>query len=254
MPAAGEQNVSEQNSHTRLKRFGAIAALILAVITVVIIFSRGEETVGEPGASLGTTHVTPSPVVTAPLASIADGSVRLVPQGAPSGVVVVTVIEDFLCDACREYAGTFTPALRDLAESGAATVEYVAVTSAAAQSAARAGHGLRLANASLCVATDDQSNWPAFRAALYEQAGTAPSDDAAADSPLIAAAQAHGASHAVDACIREQQYSHHITASTHRWESEVHGELPAILVNGQPIDLANPASLVAAVRVAGVNR
>ncbi|AEF40472.1 thioredoxin domain-containing protein [Hoyosella subflava] len=239
---------NEQPRYARLMRFGALAALVLAAITVIIIFARGEETVGEPGSAVGTPHPTTSLEDETPPPGTADGAVR-VPLGyaVPASRPVVTIVEDFLCEGCQDFALSYGPVLRELSERGDAAVEFVAVAHPAGpdQSAA-----LRIANSTLCVASDDIANWPAFRAGLYEQLA-ADADLPLDDATLIETAHVYGASHAVENCVRELRFAEHIRETTERWTADEPAELPVVLINGERHTPVGPGSFAASVRAAG---
>ncbi|MBB3037269.1 thioredoxin domain-containing protein [Hoyosella altamirensis] len=239
---------NEQPRYSRLMRFGALAALALAAITVIIIFSRGDETVGEPGSAVGTPHPTPSLEDESPPPGTADGAVRI-PLGhaVPASHPVVTIVEDFLCEGCQDFALGYGPVLRELSERGDAILEFVAVAPPAGtdQSAS-----LRIANSALCVAGDDIANWPAFRAGLYEQL-VEDADLFRDDATLIETAHVYGASHAVENCVRELRFAEHIHGTTERWTADEPAELPVVLINGERYRPVGPDSFAASVRAAG---
>lgn len=238
----------DASGHTRLKRFGALAALTLAAITVIVIFSRGDETVSAPDAGLATPHVTASPEAEAPLPVTDDGAVRIEPHAAERRGVVVTVVEDFLCEGCADFAVTYGPTLRQFTESGSAVLEFVSVVDDHASRAAL-GASQRMANASLCVAADDIANWTAFREAVYGELSV-PGGSFESDAQLIELAQAYGASHAVEACIRELRFDEQVRTTSQRWSDVTTAGLPLVLVNGERVRPASPESLEARVRLA----
>nr|WP_225443532.1 thioredoxin domain-containing protein [Lolliginicoccus lacisalsi] len=210
--------------------------IVLAVLVVVIIFTRGDEQTGSAGDASTTASTTAAE-------SDGEGRVVRIDHGDPRQErrVVITIVEDYTCEACAAFAEQYRVVLRSLVTTFDAAVEHVPV--AADDDAA----ALRLANASLCVADDTIEDWMAFRSAMFDLGTVGGGAAMVADQQLVRIAQATGASHSVTACIVENRYAAELEAATARWSS-AGVELPHIEINGEPYEPSTPADLSALVR------
>lgn len=223
------------SSYPRVRRIGALLVIVLVVLVVLIIFTRGEEQTTGAGDASATASTT---------ATGDSGASRVVriDHGDPRQErrVVVTLVEDYTCEACAAFAEQYRAALRSLVTTFDAAVEHVPV--ALGDDAA----AMRLANASLCVADDTIEDWMAFRSAMFD-VGTVSGAALVTDAQLVRIAQATGASHGVTACITERHHASDVEASSAAWSS-AGVELPHIEINGETYVPSSPEALAELVR------
>ncbi|GGC54274.1 thioredoxin domain-containing protein [Hoyosella rhizosphaerae] len=218
--------------YPRLRRVGVIAVLAFFVLVVFIVFTRGDEQVAEHSQANPTLPPTGTPALFAP-AGGPPGVIRVASSDsslAPD--VVVTVVEDYLCENCAEFAQQYRSVLREVASVPGVVLEFVPIAGSGTEDARR------VANASLCVAADTLENWVAYRTALFAAAPLSASHDGLTDDRLVEIAHTTGASHAAAECILGQSFIDDVDANTLDWVNEQ--DLPLVLLDGSPYPLQTP--------------
>ena len=163
-------------------------------------------------------------------------------DGTDEPKAVLSVYEDFQCPHCADFAKTFGPTLKKLADSGAAAVDYYIL---AILNKASGGYSARAANAAYCVADEDKEAFTRFQSALFAQqpmegSGTGPDNDS-----LIETARQAGAGGTVPECINKGVYDKMVSGLASKTKVTA---TPTIRLNGEDISPATPDELIAKVR------
>lgn len=164
--------------------------------------------------------------------------------GSAEPKAVVSIYEDFLCPACRNYEMEFGQTINDLIDSGAVAADYTMV--AILDRPTNQNHSSRAGAAAYCVADEDTtSDKPAFRrfyAALYAQQPSETDTTFPTDDQLIEIARQAGADSSVRECVTSGQYLNTVKGTAAA--SEVNAT-PTIRINGEDYTPTTPAALIA---------
>ncbi|EGD53392.1 DSBA oxidoreductase [Gordonia neofelifaecis NRRL B-59395] len=199
-----------------------------------------------PSSSDGPIPTQPAPTTGASGAPItADGAFRI--STSDDVRVVVTVVEDMACPACKAFEAAYGDTLAELAALPGAAVDYRVISFLDRMSDDQ--YSSRAANASYCVWNrpgDDrarQDTWRRFQVAAF-RAQPAEGGPGLSDDRLAAMAKTAGAGD-VSTCITTRQYAQdvHGTTSSTMSEPEFEGT-PTLLVNGERLDLRSAATLL----------
>lgn len=173
---------------------------------------------------------------------------------APKGTkpkVVVTMIEDFQCPACRAFESTFSDALAKLRQDPTVALDYTPIAFLDQMSSTQ--YSSRSANASACVAEStakngDFSTWLKFHNLLY---ANQPEENTAGltDDQLNEYAEQAGA-HNVHQCIDSGQFRGWVKNVTTRALQSGVNATPTIRINGKPYELSTPDAFLQAVAAA----
>ncbi len=163
-------------------------------------------------------------------------------DGTDEPKAVLSIYEDFQCPHCRDFSKTFGPALKQIADSGAAAVDYYMLP---ILNKISGGYSGRAANAAYCVADVDKEAFLRFHSALFAQqpvegSGTGPDNKA-----LIETARQAGVVGSVPDCINKDNYGPMIKNLAANAKITA---TPTIRLNGQDISPATPDELLAKVR------
>ncbi|MDJ0392208.1 thioredoxin domain-containing protein [Rhodococcus sp. G-MC3] len=219
----------------------AVAVVLIALVAVVgfnIASKDSDDTTATPAGTATAPAVTPSSVT-------ADGAIRV---GAADAKVVVTVVEDFQCPACKQFESISGETLTDLVADGTIAIDYKPIAILDRMSSTQ--YSTRAANASICVADSNKDVWPAWHTAMFEQQ-PAEGGDGLTDDELVAIATAAGAdSPEVASCITGGTYIDYVASQT---QSVIDGGVtgtPSVSVNGTAVSNPTPDGLRAAITAA----
>lgn len=208
----------------------AAVVLIAALVTVITASYMGKHKDREQAAE----------AVAPPAVFTADGRLRF--GDAPT---TVTVITDFQCPVCRQFAATTEPTLNALVEAGTVAVEYDTVAALDGKSADN--YSSRAAAAGACVAVANKDAWLDFDqkvfAAQPAESGPGLTDDKLAE--LAAGAGADGPD--VASCIREGRYAGFVKAHSQTAVKAGLTHVPVVKVGDQTVENLTPDGLRAAI-------
>lgn len=159
-----------------------------------------------------------------------------------SDVAEIVIYQDYICPACKSFESQMSEGLKELRDSGKATVEYRFVTFLDAQSAGT-NYSSRSANAAACVINQSPDKFYAFNAALYEQQ-PAEGSTGLPNTKLIEIAQSIGVT-GIDDCVKDGTYRGW-TANANKVALDIPlTGTPTVLINGTKWD--NKTSLAEAI-------
>ncbi|BBY85825.1 protein-disulfide isomerase [Mycolicibacterium tokaiense] len=208
-----------------------VAVVVGAVVLVLAMVIGGEDT--PAGGETTAIRAVTDTVITTP--------------GSAEPKAVVSIYEDFLCPACRNYEMEFGQTINDLIDSGAVAADYTMV--AILDRPTNQNHSSRAGAAAYCVADEDTtSDKPAFRrfyAALYAQQPSETDTTFPTDDQLIEIARQAGADSSVRECVTSGQYLNTVKGTAAA--SEVNAT-PTIRINGEDYTPTTPAALIAKIR------
>lgn len=205
-----------------------VAALLVVVVGVVggvvALKSRTNVISGAATAAGAGSGTTPAGVT-------ATGTVRV---GDSNAKVVVRVVADLQCPACKSFEKRNAKTLEDAAENGTAIIEYDVISFLDRASSTQ--YSSRAANASYCVAGQDHSKYQGWFAAMFEQQ-PAEGGSGLSDSKLVEIAKNAGYTDpSVAQCITDRKYDTYLRDKT---EQVLNGDVnatPTVFVNGKKLD------------------
>ena len=178
-----------------------------------------------------------------------DGAFRV--AKSENARVVVTVIEDMACPACKAFEAAYGSVLNEIAELPGAAVDYRIISFLDRMSDDQ--YSSRAANASYCVwnrsgdAAQKQDVWLKFQTAAF-RAQPEEGGPGLPDSRLAALAASAGAPDAAS-CITSGKYKADVARNSEKTLSDPSFEgTPTILVNGEQLDLRSAAKLLSMVK------
>lgn len=231
-----------------------LGTLILAVIAgVVAVMLTAFKPAGPGPLNMGSDgiRITQGLVANPTDAIPAEGAPTAQPANA-EGVVEITIFVDYLCPICGEFEAENSAVIKELIESGAATVEFRPLAILNNQSQGTQ-YSTRAANAAACVANYSPNSFFAFNELLFAnqpQEGTAGLDDATLTSLADQAGVSELAK--ITSCIDDQEFKAWTKAATERALSgEFAGNnfgianvtgTPTVLINGVQFGYSYPFS------------
>ena len=168
-------------------------------------------------------------------------------DGSTDPKVVLSLNEDFLCPACRNFEQQFGPTITQLVSSGAIAADYnmVAILSRAANQ----NYSSRAGAAAYCVADEDKTPskeaFSRFHAALYAQQPSETGSAFPTDEQLIETARQAGAAGSVAECVNNGRYVDLVDGLA---AAENVNSTPTIRLNGEEYTPTTPDALVAKVK------
>ncbi|MFC9895718.1 DsbA family protein [Nocardia sp. NPDC127579] len=208
--------------------------VVVAVVGVVIVLMTRDKAAAGPS------------LPTVPRNTAADGSVRV-----GDGAVVVRLVADLQCPACKSFEQHNGRVLEEAVEKGDAAVEYSVITFLDRASTDK--YSSRAGNASYCVANSGTENYQRWLATMFERQ---PAEGGAglSDSALIEIAEGAGyTDSSVAQCITERTYETYLRQKTQEVLSSGVNSTPTVLINGTQLanrDLAADGFLAAAIAAA----
>ena len=216
---AAMQGKKDRGSRTLIQL--GVAAVLIALIAVI-------------GFSIASKNSDDTATGATPSAVTADGAIRI---GDPDADVVVPVVEDFQCPACKQFEALSGDTLSELTADNTIAVDYTPIS--ILDRASSTNYSTRAANAGICVAEADMAAWPSWHEAMFAQQ---PAEGGAglSDDELIAIAETAGVdSSELASCITDGSYNDFVATTTQTvLESGVTGT-PTVSVNGTVV--ANPS-------------
>ncbi|WP_063047101.1 DsbA family protein [Nocardia pseudovaccinii] len=203
-----------------------VAAVLFVVVGVVgvVVVQKSNVTSGVATAAGAGSGTTPAGVT-------ATGAVRI---GDSNAKVVVRVVADLQCPACKQFEKRNAKTLEDAAKNGTAIIEYDVISFLDRASSTK--YSSRAANASYCVAGQDHSKYQGWFAAMFEQQ-PAEGGSGLPDSKLVEIAKNAGYTDpSVAQCITDRKYDTYLRDKT---EQVLNGDVnatPTVFVNGKKLD------------------
>ncbi|MFE9323851.1 DsbA family protein [Nocardia sp. NPDC052278] len=204
----------------------AVAAVLFVVVGVVgvVVVQKSNVISGAATAAGAGSGTTPAGVT-------ATGAVRV---GDSNAKVVVRVVADLQCPACKQFEKRNAKTLEDAAKNGTAIIEYDVISFLDRASSTQ--YSSRAANASYCVAGQDHSKYQGWFAAMFEQQ-PAEGGSGLPDSKLVEIAKNAGYTDpSVAQCITDRKYDTYLRDKT---EQVLNGDVdatPTVFVNGKKLD------------------
>lgn len=231
------QLMRDQKSKERRRTI--LLQVVVGLVVVAVVLGTTVALLSRDGSGETSSSTTP-PGLTK------DGAVRF---GAEDATVVLQVVEDFQCPACRQFEDTSGDVLTEYRDSADVAVEYRPI--AFLDNASTTEYSSRALNASMCVLADSgKDTWMDYHEALY---ANQPDEGGAGlpDAELTSMAVEAGASDAVSSCIDDRTYDDWSTSQTEKVLADGVQSTPTLFVNGDPIGASDPASIRSAVEAAG---
>ncbi len=188
---------------------GVIVAIAAVMMTAFKPAGPGPLNMGSDGIRIG------SGLVAATTEAIpADGKPTAQPAN-PEGVVEVTLYVDYMCPICGAFEAENGSVIRDIIESGAATVEFRPIAFLDNQSAGTQ-YSTRAANAAACVANYSPNNFFAFNEVLFANQPTEGGPGLTDEKLLTLATEAGVPAGTIDSCVDTKEFKAWTKASTER--------------------------------------
>ncbi|MEU7633283.1 thioredoxin domain-containing protein [Nocardia sp. NPDC049220] len=209
---------------------GLLLALVVTIGTGVAVRSVRSNVVGGVATAAGSDGQTPAGVA-------ANGAIRI---GEPAAKVVVRVVADLQCPACRSFDRANGKVLEDAVKSGTAVVEYNVISFLDRASTDK--YSSRAGNASYCVARFDPSKYQGWLATMFDKQ---PKEGGAglSDGKLIEIAKQAGYTDAaVATCITDRKYDAYLRQKTTEVLDSGVNSTPSVFVNG--VQVTDPGQLM----------
>lgn len=211
---------------------GAVAVALVAAAVIAVLSTRDD-----PGAPVSGSG--------APDGVRADGSYLV---GEPDAPVTVEVVEDLQCPVCQQFEAAAGDLLAGYADGSDVNVAYRGVAFLDRMSSTE--YSSRALNASACVMGEGPDVWSAFHRQIFvaqpPEGGTGLPDDT-----LVDLAGSSGADlAAVEECVDDGRYRDWVASVTAEVAADGVTATPTVLVNGQKLPSADPATIQAAVEAA----
>ncbi|WP_245819755.1 DsbA family protein [Rhodococcoides yunnanense] len=227
--AAALQGKKDKQRRTLIQVGVAVVLIVLiAGVGFFIVSKNSDDTTATPAA--------------APSSVTADGAIRI---GNPDAAVVVTAVEDFQCPACKQFESISGETLSELIADNTIAVDYKPI--AILDRMSSTNYSTRAANASLCVADADITQWPAWHTFMFEQQ---PAEGGAglSDEELINMAQLMQLD--IASCVNSGTYTDYVTSQTKAVLDDGVTGTPTVSVNGTVVSNPTPDGLRAAIAAA----
>jgi protein-disulfide isomerase len=150
------------------------------------------------------------------------------PSDPTSDPAKIVIYQDYICPACKSFESQSLQELKELRDSGKATVEYRFVTFLDDRSAG-SNYSSRAANAAACVVNQNPDKFYAFNNALFDQQ-PAEGTKGLPNQKLIEIAQSVGVT-GIDDCVKDGTYR--------GWTADANKTALDIPITGTPTILIN---------------
>ncbi len=220
------------------KQRRTLIQVAVAVVLIALIAAIGFSIAGKDSDTTAVPASAPSSVT-------GDGAIRI---GDPNASVVVTVVEDFQCPACKQFEAISGDTLSELVADNTIAVDYKPI--AILDRMSSTNYSTRAANASLCVADADISAWPTWHKAMFEQQPTEGGAGLSDDDLLGITQLANIDGPDLSSCITDGTYTDYVASQT---QSVLDGGVtgtPTVTVNGETVSNPTPDGLRAAITAA----
>lgn len=216
----------------------AVLLPVLIIIVVAIVVVSGNKRTADATAIVQPTNATEHGVIVGKNDAVvkadavtATASASPTPSAsatAASDPAKIVIYQDYICPACKAFETKFSGELKDLRDSGKATVEYRFVTFLDDRSSGT-NYSSRAANTAACVINQTPDKFYAFNTALYEQQ-PAEGSTGLPNQKLIDIAQSIGVT-GIDDCVKNGTYR--------GWAADANKTALAIPLTGTPTILIN---------------
>ncbi|WP_433623214.1 DsbA family protein [Nocardia sp. CA-120079] len=218
-------------SPSRSSNRAVVILVVVAAVLFVVVGVVGVVVVQKSNVVSGAATAAGAGSGTTPAGVTATGAVRV---GDSNAKVVVRVVADLQCPACKQFEKRNAQTLEDAAKNGAAIIEYDVISFLDRASSTQ--YSSRAANASYCVAGQDHSKYQGWFAAMFEQQ-PAEGGSGLPDSKLVEIAKNAGYTDpSVAQCITDRKYDTYLRDKT---EQVLNGDVnatPTVFVNGKKLD------------------
>ena len=228
---------------------GLVLVLVIGGVAGYLILREGSDpgtgTATEEGSAEGAESSTGSGEVVAPPGASADQP--YLELSTSDDGPVVDVYLDFLCPHCQTFDAAQGPDLQEMAEAGEITLRMHPRPMLDATSSP-AGYSGRAANAALCAAAENPTNWYPASAALFAQQ---PGSAGLPDEELIGIVQ-EATSVDISDCQAEGTYLPWLEQVVEPEAQQAVPGTPAVLIDGEQFsgDLTSSGSVRKAVEAA----
>ena len=218
------------NAQTRRRdlvvRLGLTAVVVLFAVGLVLYIVMGKEKVSAGDAQ----------------AVRVDSAALIKKPDSTEPKAVLSIYEDFQCPHCKNFEKNFSSTLDQIVKSGAAAVDYYMVS---ILNKTNGGYSARSANAAYCVGAENKDAFVRFHSALFAQQPEEGSGSGPDNAALIETARQAGVTGAVPDCVNKGKYEDMVKglAAASKITST-----PTIRLNGEDINPASPAELIAKIR------
>lgn len=224
-----------------IKILAVLLPVLIIIVVAIVVVSGNKHTADataivqpanatEHGVIVGKndTVVKAEPVTTTASASPTPSASATASSEAVNGPAKIVIYQDYICPACKAFETKFSGELKDLRDSGKATVEYRFVTFLDERSSGT-NYSSRAANTAACVINQNPDKFYAFNTALYEQQ-PAEGSTGLPNQKLIDIAQSIGVT-GIDDCVKNGTYR--------GWTADANKTALAIPLTGTPTILIN---------------
>ncbi|WP_433599064.1 DsbA family protein [Nocardia sp. CA-135953] len=228
-------------SPSRSSNRAVVVLVVVAAVLFVVVGVVGVVVVQKSNVVSGAATAAGAGSGTTPAGVTATGAVRV---GDSNAKVVVRVVADLQCPACKQFEKRNAETLEDAAKNGTAIIEYDIISFLDRASSTQ--YSSRAANASYCVAGQDRSKYQGWFAAMFEQQ-PAEGGSGLPDSKLVEIAKNAGYTDpSVAQCITDRKYDTYLRDKT---EQVLNGDVnatPTVFVNGKKLDSSQLSNGLAA--------
>lgn len=221
---AREAEAKKKKRNSLFLRLGIIVSVI-AVIAVAIFAAMNMTGKADYSAVNQPNNMMEQSVV------VGDGQ-KLVTE-IPEDAARVTIFQDFLCPACKQFEESLGSEIDRMIDDGVAVVDYRVVTFLDAQSLGT-NYSSRAANAAYCVANEYPEHFYNYNKLLYSNQ-PAEGTEGLKNAELVALADSIGAEN-LDSCIKDGTFRGFAKEANEDSLNEGIEGTPTIKVNGQTWD------------------
>ncbi|MGL4174008.1 MAG: DsbA family protein [Actinomycetota bacterium] len=227
------QRATMEQAHRR-RQVGIVGGVVLAVLVVAV----GVGALIQADRDDSTSGPTPANVT-----GTSGGTILV---GRPDAPATVTVYEDFLCPACRQFEEQSGTVLAEAVAAGTVRVEYRPIAILDRYSTDK--YATRALGAVGCVVNTTPNAFLKFHDALFTNQPAEGGAGLPADRLAQLAEQA-GAGN-VRACVQEGTFEDWAARVTDQSSRDGVRGTPTVLINGQPLENPDPVSLETAITTA----
>ncbi len=230
---------------------GVTAAVIVALVAIVAVVIYGAVQENATNAGSNPDKLTAVPYQPADAGGAGEGGeVNGFAVGPADAAATVTIYEDYLCPACKQFEEAFGGYVNGLPDQGVRVVySPVAILDRLSQGTQ---YSSRAASAAACVAESDDADLTMFKAFSTLLFAQQPAEGTAGleSTELAGLASSVGASAEVVTCIEEDRYVGWAARSTTEANDAGLTGTPFIQVNGVAVESSQQA-IQAAIDAAG---
>ena len=211
---------------------GVAIVAIIALIVIFVVIPGSDKTKSSEYQAIEGQGITLT----------ADNTVFVGDEDAP---VTLEVFEDFICPACGQFENQYGGSINEAVSAGDVAVEYHTLNFLN-QSSTSGDYSSRAAGALMCVAEQgDAVVFSDFHAEMFAPGTQPPQGSDMSDDEFAAVADEVGADDSVITCIEDGEMidrAEQGAESSTAYLGEQAGQVgtPAVLVDGEPVEIGNP--------------